>query len=59
LETLTAWPQVEQVMPVIVASGTKQDTEHQRRIDIGPMKSPGKPCSLDQLLLAVAMGLRP
>jgi len=45
-------------LPVIIASGAKRDTEHLRGMDIGHLESLGKPYSLDQLLLAVALGLR-
>jgi two-component system, cell cycle sensor histidine kinase and response regulator CckA len=45
-------------IPVIIASGSKSDTEELRRTDSISMKNLGKPYSLDQLLMAVAMGLQ-
>jgi two-component system, cell cycle sensor histidine kinase and response regulator CckA len=45
-------------LPMIIASGSKRDTEQLRRSDIEHVKSLGKPYSLDQLLLAVDAAIR-
>jgi CheY-like chemotaxis protein len=40
-------------MPVIVASGSKGDTEDLRRLDAKHLTNLGKPFSLEQLLIAL------
>lgn len=42
-------------IPVIIASGSKRDTEQMRKIDAKQVTSLGKPFSAEQLLIAVAM----
>jgi two-component system, cell cycle sensor histidine kinase and response regulator CckA len=46
-------------LPVIIASGSKRDTEQLRQLDIAQLKNLGKPYSLDQLLIAVDAALHP
>jgi len=45
-------------IPMIIASGTKRDTSELQQIDSIHLKGLPKPYSLDQLLMAVATGLR-
>ena len=45
-------------IPVIIASGSKRDKEQLKELDSMHLKNLGKPYSLDQLLMAVAMGLQ-
>jgi two-component system, cell cycle sensor histidine kinase and response regulator CckA len=46
-------------LPVIIASGSKGDTEQLRRIEMKHLRNLGKPYSLDQLLMAVGAALQP
>jgi hypothetical protein len=46
-------------IPVIIASGSKGDTEQLRRTDIKHLRTLAKPYRLDQLLLAVGAAIRP
>ena len=45
-------------IPVIIASGSKQDTERRRQIDEKHLINLGKPFSVDQLLVAVSLAIR-
>jgi PAS domain S-box-containing protein len=45
-------------LPVIIASGSKFDTEHLRRVQIARLKNLSKPYSLEQLLATVDAALR-
>jgi PAS domain S-box-containing protein len=56
--TIRAIRELQPDLPVIIASGTEHDTEHLRRMGLGHLNSLGKPYNLDQLLLAVALGLQ-
>jgi signal transduction histidine kinase len=45
-------------LPVIIASGSKRDTERRRKIDQNHLTNLGKPFSVEQLLIAVGMALQ-
>jgi CheY-like chemotaxis protein len=45
-------------LPVIITSGSKQDTERRRRLDIWQLTNLGKPFSAEQLLITLATVLQ-
>jgi two-component system, cell cycle sensor histidine kinase and response regulator CckA len=56
--TIHAIRELKPDMPIIVASGSKSDTEQVRRTDLKRLKNLGKPYRLEQLLLAVDTALK-
>jgi two-component system, cell cycle sensor histidine kinase and response regulator CckA len=59
LGAIRAIKELKPDIPVIIASGgSKSDTDEIRKVDSAHVKNLAKPYSLDQLLVAVAMGLQ-
>jgi PAS domain S-box-containing protein len=57
IEAVRAIKAIKPDLPVIIASGSKRDTDQARRIDMKHTNL-GKPFSADQLLLAVGMAIQ-
>jgi PAS domain S-box-containing protein len=59
MEVIRAIKELKPDLPMILASGSKRDTDQLRRSGIEHVKSLGKPYSLDELLVAVGAALEP
>jgi CheY-like chemotaxis protein len=58
MAAVRAIKEIKPDIPVVIASGSKHDEEEMRRAGLEDAKNLGKPYSLDQLLIAVAMALK-